>query len=132
MIESFKESRYTGEQGARWPKKKSVMVLFVLALIWAVLTLLYLQSNFINNHDYFRPQSTFMASENEDQQKKIYLPRLIYLGTTEELIEHTHQMKQQTKQREIDVDEHSLTQHAYIANDKNYKQVNFRNREFDK
>jgi len=41
-------------------------------------------------------------------------------------------MKQQTKQREIDVDEHSLTQHAYIANDKNYKQVNFRNREFDK
>ncbi len=129
MIESSIESRYTGDQWTRWPKKKSAMVLFVLALFWGVLTLLYFQSNFINAHDYFQPQPPFIAKE--DQQKKHHLPRLIYLGTTEELIEHTNQLKQQTKRREIDVDEHSLAQHAYISHDKNYKQVNFRDKEFD-
>ena len=119
------------KQGIPWPKKMSVKVLFALTLIWGVLALFFLRSNFVNNTDnYLSQPSSLMVKE--DRHKKLYLPRLIYLGTAEELIEHTHQMQQQQQpQRKIDVDEHSLTQYAYIAHDKNYKQVNFRDREFD-
>jgi len=130
MQEASNVSRSTGEQGSSWPKKKLVKVLFALTLTWGILSLSFLQSKLVKNTNNFRSQSSSLIGK-EDQHKKLHLPRLIYLGTIEELTEHTHQMQQQTQAREIDVDEHSLTQHSYIAKDFNYKQVNFRSREFD-
>eukprot|EP00985_Skeletonema_marinoi_P013476 scaffold6699_cov120-Skeletonema_marinoi.AAC.1 len=121
MQEASNVSRSTGEQGRSWPKKKLVKVLFALTLIWGILSLLFLQSKLVKNTDNFRSQSSSLIGK-EDQHKKLHLPRLIYLGTIEELTEHTHQMQQQTQAREIDVDEHSLTQQSYIAKDFNYKQ----------
>ena len=123
--------RSVDKQGNRWQKKMSVKVIFALTLIWGVLALFFLHSNFVIDTDIKQRSQPSSLLSKEDQLKKIYLPRLIYLGTAEELIEHRHQMQQQTQQRGIEVDEHSLKRYAYIKNDKNYKQVNFRNREFD-
>ncbi|KAL7426045.1 hypothetical protein ACHAXM_000289 [Skeletonema potamos] len=127
------KSHSVGEQSRSWPKKKFAKILIVMTLIWGVLTILFLQSNLVvNNSDYFRSKSSsLVVPGKEDQHKKRYLPRLIYLGTTDELIEHTHQIQEQTQQREFYVDEYSLTKHAYIADDKNYKQVNFQERMFN-
>ena len=115
--------RPVGKQGNRWPKTMSVKVMFALTLIWGVLALCFLHSNFVINTD--------IKQRSQPSFKKIYLPRLVYMGTAEELIEHRHQMQQQTQQREIEVDEHSLKRYAYIKNDENYKQVNFRNSQFE-
>eukprot|EP00985_Skeletonema_marinoi_P014514 scaffold7352_cov73-Skeletonema_marinoi.AAC.1 len=111
MQEASNVSRSTGEQGSSWPKKKLVKVLFALTLTWGILSLSFLQSKLVKNTDNFRSQSPSSLIGKEDQHKKLHLPRLIYLGTIEELTEHTHQMQQQTQAREID--------------------VNFRSREFD-
>ena len=107
-----------------WSKKTMIKGLFALAIIWGVLTIIFLQSNLVNYSDNFRFKSFIPIKE-----EKIYPPRLIYLGTTEEFIEHTNQMQQKTPQREIYYE--SLTKRSYIANDKYYKEVNFRNKMFD-
>jgi serine/threonine protein kinase len=125
-----------------WPKKNLIKIFFVMALIWGVLTiLLFLQSNLVvNNSDNFLSDKSSSSSltdiprneiQHHNEKKRRYLPRLIYLGTMDELIEHTHHMQQQTQQREIYVEEDSLTKHSYIANDANYKQVDFQEKMFD-
>ncbi|KAL7454188.1 hypothetical protein ACHAWC_009354 [Mediolabrus comicus] len=101
-----------------------IKLFFVIALTWAVLTIVFWQSTVISRND----------SSIKKQTKRRYLPRSIYLGTTKELIEHTHQLQQQqqTQQtRQVYLDEYTLNKISYINQDKNYKGVNFRERMFD-
>ena len=108
----------------RFKKKKMIKLFFVIALTWAVLTIVFWQSTVISRND----------SSIKKQTKRRYLPRSIYLGTTKELIEHTHQLQQQqqTQQtRQVYLDEYTLNKISYINQDKNYKGVNFRDRMFD-
>ena len=130
MQETSIKSRSAGEESRSWSKKKLVKGLFA-ALIWGMLTIAFLQSNLVVNSTDDNFQSKSSSSYIPIKEEKIYPPRLIYLSTTEELIEHTHQLQQKTQQREIYVDEFSLTKQSYIAHDKNYKEVNFLNRMFD-
>ena len=110
---------------SRAPKKIFLKVLFPLTIIfWCAVTIMFFHSCLINNTDGFRSHAPLK------HQKREYIPRLIYLGTTDELIEHTHKLEQQIV--DFQADEYSLKQHAYIASDIHYKQVEFREKIFDK
>lgn len=122
-----KSSRSSAADSRRscFKKKHLIKLFFAIALTWAVLTIVFWQSSTVISRT---------DSSIKKQTKKRYLPRSIYLGSTKEFIEHTHQLQQQqqTQQtRQIYLDEYTLNKISYINRDKNYKGVNFRDRMFD-
>lgn len=122
-----KSSRSSAADSRRscFKKKHLIKLFFAIALTWAVLTIVFWQSSTVISRT---------DSSIKKQTKKRYLPRSIYLGSTKEFIEHTHQLQQQqqTQQtRQIYLDEYTLNKISYINRDKNYKEVNFRDRIFD-